>query len=184
MLLEAALTLAVVAQAAVPAIPSAVDAFQQVCLASTTMKGMEDLATSQGWDKETYPADIRAGFLAEWRRRGGGSSRDFAEVYSKRVAEGRAYLIVSRSESLALLPTTTLCQLSIFHFRGRPPREALAAHLSRAPDRSWRGDQGNEIHDWFHSPKIQLGYALSKTPLAGPADLAGLSMSAEYSENR
>ncbi len=47
----------------------------------------------------------------------------------------------------------------------------------------WQDEEGNEVYSWYEAPVMQMSYVVSKTSLAGPADLSGLSLSLEYQEN-
>jgi hypothetical protein len=191
-LLAAALSLLAIVEAASASVPSALQAFMSVCAASPTMQSMEAAAKSNGWTAEVYPDDIRAGFLAEQRRqRSGASSLDHAEIYSRLVNEGRAYLIVSRSEPLfgSKLPVSHACHLAVYGYKGETPRDAMSKALGVPPTEPWSDELGNEVLNWYVSQRFplrqfQVSRIISKTSLAGPADLSGLAISVEFSENR
>jgi hypothetical protein len=192
MLLATALMSVALGQASSPSAVSAVDAFMRVCAASPTMQKMEANAQAQGWTKEVYPTDIRAGFLAELIKQSSGSaSVNYAEIYSGQVAEGDAYLIISRDERLfgSKLPTTHSCRLSVFGYQGEAPTAAVASALGSRPVEPWSDEQGNEVLNWYslkriNARSVQLSKVITKTRLAGPADLSGLALSIEFSESK
>lgn len=156
------------------------------------MQTMEAVARSQGWTAQAYPEDIRAGFLAESIRQAPGTSEiNYAEIYSRQVTEGSAYLIVSRSEPLfgSKLPPRYSCQIRVFEYEDELPKDAMSNALGTQPVEPWKDEHANEVINWYYpknfpNRKFQLSRAVSKTSLAGPADISGLAISSEISGER
>jgi len=183
----AALLTAIAAGGISPAYQSGVEAFVSVCAASTTMETMKVAAKSQGWVAEEYPNDIRAGFLAEMAQQSQGNRIGYAEIFSRRLSEGDAYLIVSRLEPIVTsIPASHLCQLRIFDYSDSAPVDLLSEALGARPLDYWNDEFENEVANWVLSnnahARFQLARTLSQTSLAGPSDISGLSISVEYSE--
>lgn len=169
---------------------SAVAAFTTVCGQTGGMEAIERSALADGWTKEEYPSDTPAGFLVAYARgssykprQGSGYSTTYAEAYGKDVADGRAFLIVTRDEPLlgSAMPRSWTCNLRVFDMKGPLPETTLSAALGGAPNKKWRDEFGNEVLDWFRvlrmpGTQIQAASTVTRTHLAGPENLAGLSL--------